>query len=643
MPLEAPVLDRRRFEEIFEQARLRIPRYTPEWRDWNESDPGITLLQLFAWLTELQLYELNRVPDRSYIKFLQLLGLELRPAQPARADLTFTPRPNAPVQGVPERTRVAAAPPDGGPPLTFETEKGLSLARLPLTDVQVFDSGAFTAVTAANDAPGTTYRPLGWAPQVGNALYLGFSQTNPPTSEPFFPDEWRLRVFLPPAARSGLTQNATEAEQPPAPPVRLVWEYLPAPDAAAWRQLRTFEDETAALTRDGYLVLEGPASVAPLTLGDVEEERYWVRGRLEAGTYPGGAEPEIDTMRPNTVPAQNLATVHDEPVGVSEGHPDQIFRLRRTPVRADTLDLRVLVPGSDEAERWTMVDDLLGSGPEDTHYTLNANSGEIRTGNRRHGQIPPAGAELLAVEYRFGGGRAGNVSAGAIDAPLDALPGVEAVINERAAVGGSDEQDVEDLKARAPSVLRHRNRAVTPDDFTELALSAGGVAKATAIALAHPDHPGVEVPGAVTVVVVPDNDDYPPEPSPELIRHVCRYLNRHRLVTTELYVKRPAYQSISVHARVAMEPYAASDAVERAVVVAIDGALHPLARDFGEDLFPTSLYSVLLGVEGVSAVPSLTVFVGRAEHELSQPVVVPADGLLYGADHEITVEPRRDQ
>jgi hypothetical protein len=152
----------------------------------------------------------------------------------------------------------------------------------------------------------------------------------------------------------------------------------------------------------------------------------------------------------------------------------------------------------------------------------------------------------------------------------------------------------------------------------------------------------VEVPGAVTVVVVPDTGDVPPEPSPELIRHVCRHLNSHRLLTTELFVKGPSYRSISVEARVAMEPYEAADSIQNGVVEAIDAALHPLARQFGEDLFPTSLYSVIQDVEGVSAVESLTVFVGRSEQPLSQPIVVPPDGLLYGADHEITVEPRRD-
>jgi predicted phage baseplate assembly protein len=642
MPLEAPALDTRRFEEIFESARLRIPRYTPEWTDYNESDPGITLLQLFAWLTEMQLYELNRVPDRSYVKFLQLIGLELEPAQPARADLTFAPRANGSPDPVAARTRVAAAPPEGGPPLVFETAEGLSLVRLPLTDVQVFDSGAFTSVSAANAVPGTTYRPLGWVPQIGNALYLGFSPTNPPAAEPFFPDEWRLRVFLPAAAQAGRPQRAADAEQPPAPPVKLAWECLPAPDAPAWRRLDVFEDETAALTREGYLLLQGPPSLPAMVIGAVEEPRYWVRCRLEGGNYPAGRAPEIDIVRPNTVAAENLSTTHDELVGVSEGHPDQLFSLRRTPVRPDTLVLRVGVP-DQEAESWTLVDDLLASGSEDPHYTLNATSGQIRFGDGHHGRIPPAGAEIVAAEYRFGGGRAGNVPAGAINAPLDALPGVESVVNERPAVGGSDEQTVEDLKARAPGVLRHRNRAVTSEDFAALARGAGGVSKAKAIALAHPDHPGVQVPGAVTVVVVPDTEDHPPEPSGDLIRHVGRHLNRYRLLTTELFVKGPAYQAISVEARVAMEPYAASDAVERAVMEAIDAFLDPQGWEFGADLYPTSLYSVLLGVEGVSAVPALTVYVGRAEQELGEPVVVPADGLLYGTDHDITVEPRRDR
>ena len=97
MPLQAPKLDTRDFDQLLREALLRIPRYVPEWTDFNESDPGIALVQLFAWLTEMMFYEMNRVPERNYIKFLQLLNMELRPAQPATAHLTFTAQAGAQV------------------------------------------------------------------------------------------------------------------------------------------------------------------------------------------------------------------------------------------------------------------------------------------------------------------------------------------------------------------------------------------------------------------------------------------------------------------------------------------------------------------------------------------------------------------
>ena len=91
MPLQAPKLDDRTFEQIVSEAKTLIPRYTQAWTDYNESDPGITLIQLFAWMTDMLLYRLNQVPELNYIKFLELLGIKPRPAQPARAEPTSCP------------------------------------------------------------------------------------------------------------------------------------------------------------------------------------------------------------------------------------------------------------------------------------------------------------------------------------------------------------------------------------------------------------------------------------------------------------------------------------------------------------------------------------------------------------------------
>ena len=88
--LTPPNLDSRRFDDLVAEARQRIPRFTPEWTNFNDSDPGMTLVKLHAWLTETILFSLNQVPDLNYIAFLNLIGLNPEPARPARAELTFT-------------------------------------------------------------------------------------------------------------------------------------------------------------------------------------------------------------------------------------------------------------------------------------------------------------------------------------------------------------------------------------------------------------------------------------------------------------------------------------------------------------------------------------------------------------------------
>ena len=674
MPLVPPVLDSRTFQQLVDRALQRIPHYTPEWTDFNQSDPGVTLIDLFAWLTELMFYQLNRVPDLNYIKFLQLIGLELRPAQPAVADLTFTPQPNANVAPVPVGTQVGGQPSGGGQQVVFETQEGLDLIRLPLTDVRVFDGTSYADVTDANGPGGTTYRPFGWVPQVGSALYLGFSQTDPPTTGPLFPQDMRFRLFRPASTQTGQAQSAAGAESPPAPPVQLVWEYRPS--ATRWNRLNVLRDETAAFTLGGYILVQGPADPVPTTDADLQGDRIWLRVRLAAGAYPSRTPPEIDALRPNTVNARQLTTVHDESPGLSDGRPGQVFRLRQQPVLADSLQVTVAEP--EETAPWKLVPDFLSSGPDDKAYTLDPATGEIQFGDGNNGRIPVDGSEVLAVVYQAGGGAAGNVAAGALTTLLSPVAGIDSVTNEQSAVGGRDQQDLEDLKRQAPAELRRRNRAVTAEDFATLAGEAGSVARATAIALAHPDHPGVEVAGAVTVVIVPDADEVPPIPSDSLIHQVCQYFQQYRLITTELFVKGPAYTQVKVHAAVSAHSYAAFDVVSKGVQGAINHYLAPLTRDtpsaapvppatstatvqagtpvetppaeviggwdFGRDLHPTSLYSVILGVPDVVSVDSLALTVGTLPWDrLEDPVVLPPDGLFYGLDHDIAVTPERDR
>ena len=223
---------------------------------------------------------------------------------------------------------------------------------------------------------------------------------------------------------------------------------------------------------------------------------------------------------------------------------------------------------------------------------------------------------------------------------------------------------MEDLKQQAPAFLRCRSRAVTSEDFAVIAAQSGGVARATAVPLAHPKYPGMAIPGVVSVVIVPDNDDPSPEPSTDQVAATCRYLNPFRLMTTEVYVRGPIYRKVSVQAQITALPQFAASAVEQAVIDAINTELDPLGRtwvnghptrgasnagavdplaakqnvDFGRNLYPSRLYGVILKVNGVVAVEQLEVLVDGRYVDLGQPVSVPAVGLVYGAEHEIKVD-----
>ena len=71
--IPSPKLDDRTYQDIVDEAVSLIPRYAPEWTNHNPSDPGITLLELAAWMSDLLIFRLNQVPEKNYVAFLNLL------------------------------------------------------------------------------------------------------------------------------------------------------------------------------------------------------------------------------------------------------------------------------------------------------------------------------------------------------------------------------------------------------------------------------------------------------------------------------------------------------------------------------------------------------------------------------------------
>jgi predicted phage baseplate assembly protein len=637
MPLAAnlPVIDNRQFDDLVTEAQTRIPLYTQEWTDFNPGDAGFALVELFAWMTELLIYRLNQVPDLNYIKFLELIGIELEPAQPAHTVLLF-PVQNAfavPTVAVPARTQVAAAATDGGTPIVFETTVPITALTAALEKVQSFDGFNYNDDTAENTDLTTGYAPFGGLAKPDSALLLGLTANLaiPPGSQISLAVWPTVSSGAPPPTPCGGGASAVFA------PATIAWEYW---DGVSWQALKTFKDETLAFTRFGFVVVAAPAKGrwAAATIGAATDKpRFWLRAHLVQSAYE--APPSLRGVRINAAPAIAAQTVTGEVLGGSAGTPNQIFTLSSTPVLAGSLVLQV-----DEGQRlatWTEVEDFFGAAPNEKVYVLDQTTGQITFGDGTNGQIPLANlaspqTNIVAQIYQFGGGARSNVDAGTITTLMTGIPGIDAgnVTNPFAAAGGGDEETLDAAKIRAPAALQSHDRAVTAADFEMLAKEAGGVARAKALPLFHPNFPGTNVPGVVTVVVVPSVSSPTPTPSPALLRTVCAYLDQRRLITTELYVIAPSYVPVAIAIEVVATADAGTSQVQQDVERAIGTFLDPLAGGndgqgwpFGGTIFFGDLYRVAL-VIGVLRIESVTITLNGVDAPPCTDVPVPTAALL---------------
>ena len=336
----------------------------------------------------------------------------------------------------------------------------------------------------------------------------------------------RLNLFF------NVVEDPTQLQGPP-----LVWEYW---DGFDWSVL-SVQDETNHLHVPGMLSFIGPED------GQVQSRfassHYWLRGRLKEDGPPGA--PMLRAIYPNAVWALQRQTVIDEPLGDGNGLPEQLLQFRQVPIlpgeiievrelsgRRANVEWRLLaleVLGDDyniiqelerllrqeanQAEivmgglrlrrdrekrvtevwvRWMPQPNLLSSSNRDRHYTLAHARGLLRCGNGVHGYVFPVGSVIVARRYQTGGGRAGNLSAGAISQSLAAVSGLEGVSNILAASGGSDAEDLPTFSQRAPSALRHLGRALLPADYETMAREASPtVAVARALPATDPAAAGV--------------------------------------------------------------------------------------------------------------------------------------------------------
>lgn len=284
--------------------------------------------------------------------------------------------------------------------------------------------------------------------------------------------------------------------------------------------------------------------------------------------------------------------------------------------------------------RWHEVPDFYASGPRDRHYVIDRLNGVIHFGDGVNGLIPPLGSgNLVMTEYRVGGGAAGNRPAGTITQLRTAVAGIGNVTNADPARGGADTESTERLLDRAPRALRHGGRAVTREDFEDLAIEASpDVARAKCLPLFDLS-PGAggepwtkNKPGVLSVIIVPRSSDPAPMLNDELLRRVRDYLAERSISTAEFTVCGPIYVRVSVRSEVVIAPRETPQKVRDRIEEALRGFLHPLTGgvdavgwEFGREPYRSDLYALLEEVPGVDYVRRLS------DPELDVPTLIPSE------------------
>lgn len=575
-----PNLDDRTWQDIVDEVKALIPKYAPEWTDHNPSDLGITLVELFAWIVESMIYRLNKVPDKNFIEFLNLIGITRDPATPASAFLTYHLTSGTPPTMVTEGSQAATQQTEGEEAIVFETDQDLRVLPINIT------TALYLRKVISTKYKNATSNLVG-SPLSGITINIPSSQS--------------IMITLGFDAASTETISLLFRLSKPAKKndIDIVWLYsrgntLPT----AWPNITTVNDGTNVFQKNGTVSLTIPAdwssqnpqswsSIPADSITDrVDQSLFWIGIRI-SNLLPQAVQLGLEHILFNSVSATNALTITQmELLGVSSGKPFEFFELKYTPLfkrpRAedpyDHLIIQVREPlvggGFGSWTNWTHLDDF-PEGPSN-YFRLNPVTSTINFGNYDsitspdgHGSIPPAGSEIRAQKYRYViGGVGGNVPSDTIKVIRTPITGViTSVINLGAATGGSNEEKIEDAKRRGPEVLRNRYRTVTLEDYEYLATEAKTDVKKVRclpprLFTSYDTLPaGVSVgdpwtygglnrdTGNVNVIIIPEAplSNPTPMPSEELLQEVSDYLEERRTVTSMLHVTFPRYLPIRVH------------------------------------------------------------------------------------------------
>ncbi len=650
------LLDSENYDDILENAKNMIVSIYPEWTDFNYHDPGVTMLEMFAWLKESQQYYLNKIGPENYKKYLKLLGIKRRTKKPSHTYITIGSQDDIVAA---KGTKFYAGN------ICFEADD-----RTYITSSQIYccicstDDGGTRVINTNELMFSGNLRITPFAGEKSREFYIGFDKA-------FAANEWH-NIYFSIRSDDGMKRNPITDPESFIPLVDITAEYY---DGVSWKELEC-RDDTFGFLSSGVLSFKSETEPKDTTVGQVEA--YFIRFTLKDGEYD--TLPVINDLEFSVLPvtqrdtraeyydfdiaadgkyklftqlsaagdsriflkgsdglftpvmtfakeidpetgettftvladpdAKSVRIVNmmndfylDSAVGQGTGLPFQEYDLESKLLEYESFTIMTELPDSGgKYAEWKKTDDFSLAKAEDFVYILDSNEGRIKFGDCIRGMAPEGRIFIIGCSMTLSS--EGNVTRGKINRMGDSETQELEISNFSGSKGGTAEESLEECCVRAHKLLETTDTIVTNEDCERFISSIQGL-KIEKCQVINPIKNNDRSSGMVTSVVVkPYSADGKGVPNERYIKNIMKAVESHRLLGTQLRIVRPEYTAVSVYADITVlkDHSDANSTVENT----IRDFFGTLKDDFGAKIVYSRLYELLDTLECVVSVNTLT-------------------------------------
>lgn len=680
-------LDDLLFADMVENAKKMIPSLTDEWINTTSSDPGITFIELFAWLLEMQQYYLNSISLKNKYKYLKLFGEKVQHDKPSSAIVTLK---NAKEEyRLPSKCKFAAGN------IIFETERVERIFPIKITGF--FSTEDNIVVNTSEKNWKEQYYIFGRNIKVQNDFYICF---NAP-----FPINTYIDIVFNIFNDYTVKRNAINNEESFIHLAEIEWQYY---TKKGWRKIDFVKDATLEFIKSGKITFNLKSSMEI----NMETDSYMIRGVLKEASYDvppvfkqvqinsikltqkdtlaETSQYEISKEKPEIeilsylglyghidifIKGENelLERVYDyevtdkqnkkiinlnnifkdekektkltvllcaydnnfylnKSIGHTDGFPDFFIPLIFEDIFYEDFEIWISKDFNKNIyEKWSKCGDLYIQGCNDKKYYLDLDNKKLTFGDGINGKIPEG--EIIITGFSTTKTNRANVKAREINKLLiEKYKGVS-VTNNDPSFGGRRAPSIDDYFKKVRKKLKKVTRAVTDEDYEYIVKSTPGLMIKNAKVIISNEQNNIfnnDNPNTVYIVVesYKRSFQHTEKLSTAYIQNIKNNLEKYRLITTEIEVISPEYIYIDIEGEIRIHNYFKE--AEKIITDVIMDYFNNQKWDFGRSIIYSDLYGIIDMIQCVKRIYSLTInFSGRgAKKNDTSDIDIPLNGII---------------